>query len=367
MIANKLMLLIWFLILIVVAVDFYKTLKCNLHIKNALLNTLVSILITIAIPVIMYFIQKKTLMRILLIYTYIWLSFLVYIIFILIIKSYNSYQKGFFFRSDKIYILIYILCSILLIVKITESVNFNTRGLLFIIILILTMAFIFYKISISLYKQNYCEKEAEELKDKLSSGEDYLKNVQIMDKQIRMIRHDMKNQLLMLNELVKVGKYDELEEYLKQCGLDIEKTKEYIHTDNSLFNMLVNNKLDYAKRENVIVSVRMHKAVKKMQGNDLYTVIGNILDNAIEAELKEDIANREIDICSFWDDNEYVFRIGNYISESVLENNVELNTSKSEKEMHGLGTQIIRKLAKKNNGRCDYYEEDKWFYCEIRW
>lgn len=102
-------------------------------------------------------------MRICLTYTYIWLSFVVYIILILVIKSYTSYQNGFF-RSDKIYMLIYILCSIILIVKITESGKFNMRGLFFIIILILTMAFIFYKISIRLYKQNYYEKEAEELK-----------------------------------------------------------------------------------------------------------------------------------------------------------------------------------------------------------
>lgn len=367
MIVNKLMLLIWFLILIVVAVDFYKTLKSNLHIKNALLNILVSILITIAIPVIMYFVQKKTLMRICLTYTYIWLSFVVYIILILVIKSYTSYQNGFFFRSDKIYMLIYILCSIILIVKITEYGKFNMRGLFFIIILILTMAFIFYKISIRLYKQNYYEKEAEELKDKVSSGEDYLKNVQIMDKQIRMIRHDMKNQLLVLNDLVKSCKYDELEEYLQQYGLDIEKTKEYIHTDNLIFNTLVNNKIDYAKSENIIVSVGMHKVVKSMQGNDLYTVIGNILDNAIEAELKENINEREIDICSFWDGDDYVFRISNYISESVLNNNINLSTSKNDKKMHGLGTQIIKKLVKKNKGKCDYYEDDNQFYCEIRW
>lgn len=35
--------------------------------------------------------------------------------------------------------------------------------------------------------------------------------------------------------------------------------------------------------------------------------------------------------------------------------------------MHGLGTQIIKKLVKKNKGKCDYYEDDNQFYCEIRW
>lgn len=93
----------------------------------------------------------------------------------------------------------------------------------------------------------------------------------------------------------------------------------------------------------------MHKVVKSMQGNG-YTVIGNILDNAIEAELKENINEREMSVCSFWDGDDYVFRISNYISESVLNNNINLSTSKNDKKMHGLGTQIkslSRKIKRK--------------------
>lgn len=45
----------------------------------------------------------------------------------------------------------------------------------------------------------------------------------------------------------------------------------------------------------------------------------------------------------------------------------ELHTSKQDKKSHGLGTQIIKKLVKKNNGTCDYHEEGNMFCCEIRW
>ena len=62
-----------------------------------------------------------------------------------------------------------------------------------------------------------------------------------------------------------------------------------------------------------------------------------------------------------------IITVENYISKSVLNDNKELHTSKQDKKSHGLGTQIIKKLVKKNNGTCDYHEEGNMFCCEIRW
>lgn len=55
-----------------------------------------------------------------------------------------------------------------------------------------------------------------------------------------------------------------------------------------------------------------------MHGNDLYTIMGNVLDNAIEAELKEEPCNREIEIRSVWNGNDMIITVENYISKSVL-------------------------------------------------
>ena len=69
----------------------------------------------------------------------------------------------------------------------------------------------------------------------------------------------------------------------------------------------------------------------------------------------------------FCKNNDMIITVENYISKSVLNDNKELHTSKQDKKSHGLGTQIIKKLVKKNNGTCDYHEEGNMFCCEIRW
>ncbi|TLW87894.1 sensor histidine kinase [Ruminococcus sp. KGMB03662] len=35
------------------------------------------------------------------------------------------------------------------------------------------------------------------------------------------------------------------------------------------------------------------------------------------------------------------------------------------KKQHGLGTSIIREIARKYNGRCDFYESEGMFCCQV--
>ena len=104
-----------------------------------------------------------------------------------------------------------------------------------------------------------------------------------------------------------------------------------------------------------------------MTGNDLCSIIGNVIDNAIEAELHEEESLRQLHIQAYWDDEEMVFHVSNYINETVLDKNSGLATTKEDKNSHGLGTNIVKSLAKRNYGTCDYYETENEFHCEIRW
>ena len=45
--------------------------------------------------------------------------------------------------------------------------------------------------------------------------------------------------------------------------------------------------------------------------------------------------------------------------------NEEENKAKADKKQHGLGTSIIREIARKYNGRCDFYESEGMFCCQV--
>lgn len=296
---------------------------------------------------------------------------IIYLALIAFMNTFKTIRHGSFTKIDIINIAAYVLVlcfNIYLLIRLGISDGGHDVMLIMnIIVLSLVLSIIFYRTLVRLYQENYKGQEAEHLRNVIESGEDYLKNVQAMDKQVRTVRHDMNNQLQVIYGLLSQERYEEAKDFLKQYSISLEKTKGYIHTDNPIFNTVINNKIEYAKSEDIIITTGLHKTLKPMHGNDLYTIMGNVLDNAIEAELKEDICNREIEIRSVWNGNDMIITVENYISKSVLNDNKELHTSKQDKKSHGLGTQIIKKLVKKNNGTCDYHEEGNMFCCEIRW
>ena len=83
-----------------------------------------------------------------------------------------------------------------------------------IIVLSLVLAIIFYRTLVRLYQENYKGQEAEHLRNVIESGEDYLKNVQAMDKQVRTVRHDMNNQLQVIYGLLSQERYEKLRIFL---------------------------------------------------------------------------------------------------------------------------------------------------------
>ena len=142
---------------------------------------------------------------------------------------------GSFTRKDIINIAAYVLVlcfNIYLLIRLGISDGGHDVMLIMnIIVLSLVLAIIFYRTLVRLYQENYKGQEAEHLRNIIESGEDYLKNVQAMDKQVRTVRHDMNNQLQVIYGLLSQERYEEAKDFLKQYSISLEKTKEYIHTD----------------------------------------------------------------------------------------------------------------------------------------
>jgi sensor histidine kinase regulating citrate/malate metabolism len=92
----------------------------------------------------------------------------------------------------------------------------------------------------------------------------------------------------------------------------------------------------------------------------------NTLENAITAckEIADD-ANKFLYLKIDRETDTYTFLIKNSIDHSVMDSNPRLTTTKADKKQHGLGTSIIREIARKYNGRCDFYESEGMFCCQV--
>lgn len=91
----------------------------------------------------------------------------------------------------------------------------------------------------------------------------------------------------------------------------------------------------------------------------------NMLENAITATANIKLNAKQINLKIISESEKYTFLIKNSIDQSVLKENPKLHTTKTKFDSHGYGIKIIRDIAKKYNGHCDFYEESNMFCCLV--
>lgn len=195
----------------------------------------------------------------------------------------------------------------------------------------------------------------------------YKEQLEIMSEsgeRIRILRHDMKNHLLVLRNDIENGNKAKALEYIGRLTEHIDSYKAYISTGNSDLDGLLNYKLGIVDKHGI--EARCFVTLPKEIGIDIFdlvVVLGNLLDNAIEAS--ETVAEPTIEVVMEKKKNYLCISVSNSIAGSVLETNAELRTQKSDKRSHGLGLMSVGNIVTKYDGSSEFYEHDGMFTADV--
>lgn len=198
-----------------------------------------------------------------------------------------------------------------------------------------------------------------ELKQQLIRDNNEMKNLMLYKESMNIakkIKHDIKNHLLVISGFIKDNKGAEAQDYIKEVAGNVDNICSYISLEDPVINYIVNSKIEAANNKLINVKTVVDSAISMPGINEyeLCSIIGNILDNAIE-NTKSD-GNMIIDI----GEKKGYFNIS--VKNSVDSfNNLSLATTKADKENHGLGLSIIKENISKYNGILDIYNEDDMF------
>ncbi len=189
-------------------------------------------------------------------------------------------------------------------------------------------------------------------------------DVKQLYKDISRVKHDMNNYFTCIIGMIEQDQKQHALKYIQ----DIIKEKinicsKYIETNNATANYILNSKLEICKKIGIDTKCCIIGDIDTIPEIDLCILLGNILDNAIEASQACVSPKIIINITSNKDHIE--ISIGNTISNSVLAMNPNFMTNKKEKKHHGYGVQNIKGIVTKYNGLIDYYEKNEMIYCHI--
>ena len=204
--------------------------------------------------------------------------------------------------------------------------------------------------------QNMIMKKEQELYlNEIRNGSEYIR-------EIAKIKHDMKNKVFCIGEMLSTDNIDEAKELCKAMSLELKNSAEAFNTDNIHLNSILNVSLRKAKSNGIDMVVTAQTILKNLDGLDLITVIGNLCDNAIEALQKQE--KKQLRLLLAQRSGYYMIVVKNYINESVIVKNPRLSSNKNNPVLHGHGIENVRDVLKKYNGELRLYEEDEFFVVE---
>lgn len=194
------------------------------------------------------------------------------------------------------------------------------------------------------------------LKNSIDEQTKHYEELKSSQEEIRQIRHNMRSICIGVIAELKVGKIKNAIDQL-QSNIDvIEKSSKVIDTGHPSIDSIIENKLNRCEELNIHTNLSyQYKETININEIEIAVIIGNILDNAIEA-CQKITNNKEIWGSITVDKQDIIINIRNT---AVSSNN--LKTSKNNKKLHGYGLKSISHIAKKYNGYAKFFFSDNIF------
>jgi sensor histidine kinase regulating citrate/malate metabolism len=160
----------------------------------------------------------------------------------------------------------------------------------------------------------------------------------------------MSNHLGNIKGLLVYKEYTKLEEYLNKLLSQIDEVDKIIITKYPALSALLNRKYARASRHNINCVMNIGSIdYLTIDTVDICIILGNLIDNAIEANIKVKEQNRYIKLD--------INNVNNYLVidcvNSTNSENISLDTTKEDKEIHGIGLQSINQMVEKYYGNIE--------------
>ena len=246
------------------------------------------------------------------------------------------------------------ICSIIVITLLIYTDTCTDIGLTIVSIGLLIANFLMlylYNLLLHSISQQY---EMEMLKTQLQAYANQLNVVLRGEEKIKALRHDIKHHL---NELMLLAnKHDvaEIQKYIDEMNSFLKNPNEIVASGNLEIDSVLNFMLQKAEKELKTVDIKVMLPEKVRHSFDINVMLGNLLENAIDAagktenkylsvhiKLKRGILKVKI---------ENSFESSCTLCEKQNRKDTILKTTKPFTKQHGIGLKNVKKIVEKYNG-----------------
>lgn len=216
---------------------------------------------------------------------------------------------------------------------------------------------------IRLYVRRCVERQTARYQDDLTSR--HCEEVDNLYRQTRGWRHDLKNHLQTMQAYLEMGQTQQLERYLRELTEDYNTIDMQIRTGNAMVDAILNSKLSVVKTKDIRVDASASLPPDiPVSDVDLSVMIGNLLDNAMEACLKVPPEQRFLRFyMTKAKDNLYIYVMN--AADGTYRKGLGKYLSTKGTDSHGYGLQRIDRVVKKYRGYLNRQDEGNVFATEV--
>ena len=243
--------------------------------------------------------------------------------------------------------------------------NQSNGTMIFILIcysLLITANLIVFDFIDSIYTNTYNESKLDTANQIIITQTNQYKELIEHNKDIAKIQHDNKHLFLGLIDEIEKGNYSSAVEILKEkCNVYDEN----IISGENIFLTIVKIKSEEAKKNDIdlIYNVKSIPQIS-IEPTDLAILLGNALDNAIEATCEiKGTDTRTIELIVSIKNDMLFITVINPVKRNVDIDNLE--SQKTDSRLHGFGIINMKTIAKKYNGEIVFSCEEKEFKTTI--
>ena len=187
------------------------------------------------------------------------------------------------------------------------------------------------------------------------------------EEKMRRINHDLNHHFNYI--LSCIDDKDKIQEYINKLKGEVNEVAKYFDTGSSIVDLILQEQYEKAEKLGIkLLVVGGFEEELKVEPAIVSIILGNLLNNAVEGASKAKSEFKNINVTFYQEPSkEFYLEVSNTADiDNLKMENGTLETTKEEKESHGIGLKSVRKAVKDNKGTMRINTENDTFSVKIQ-
>lgn len=190
-------------------------------------------------------------------------------------------------------------------------------------------------------------------------------NLQERITEARRAKHDVRHHIALMQQYVNAEDYAALKEYLRQYGRSLPDDALSCFCENAAANAVLLFFAQQAKYSGIGYTVEAHIPREiSVPDTDISVLLGNLLENALDACKKDTAANRRIIVHASYDGSALCITVDNTYT-GALNRTGDGQFISTKHPGEGLGIRSVQSIAAQYHGVCRFEAKDGMFYASV--